>query len=346
MSDGAAPADRIGVLLVGTGTPDAPRVPEVRRYLAEFLSDPLVLDMNPLGRWLLLHLIILRRRPRRSAAAYRRIWTREGSPLLVHGRALRDGMQERLGRSFAVVLAMRYGNPSIADGLDALAQIGVARLVVLPLFPQYATATTGSVEVAVRKAAARRPALPPAVFVPAFYDDPGFLDALAAVGRPVIDEFSPDHVLLSFHGLPERQVRRADPSGAHCLVEDDCCGAIGEANRGCYRAQCFATARALANALELEEGRWTVSFQSRLGRAIWIGPPTETILDELAAAGVRRLAVLTPAFVADCLETLEEIGIRARERFRAAGGEELKLVPCLDAHPVWLAAAEALVRRA
>jgi ferrochelatase len=180
--------------------------------------------------------------------------------------------------------------------------------------------------------------------VPAFHADPGFVLAWATVAREPLAAFGPDHVLLSYHGLPERQIRKSDPTGAHCLARPDCCDALGAANRRCYRAQCAATSRALAAALELEAGRWSMSFQSRLGRTPWIRPYTDECLDALAAAGHKRLAVLCPAFVADCLETLEEIAIRGRAQWRARGGDELLLVPSLNAHPAWVAALAAIVR--
>ena len=354
--DGPSPAPgtaRVAVLLVNLGTPDSPGVSDVRRYLREFLSDPRVLDMNPIGRALLLHGVILRTRPRRSAAAYAKVWTEAGSPLLAFSRRLRDGVAAVLGGGFQVELAMRYGRPSIESALERLLADRPALLVVAPLFPQYASAATGSALARVlevlagRRFDGRRPELRT---LPAFYDDPGWLHAWAAVGRERLQAFEPDHVLFSYHGLPERQIRALDSSGAHCLAKPDCCDAIGSANRACYRAQCFATTRGLVAALELPGGGsrpgtpWSVSFQSRLGRTPWIRPHTDVVVPELARRGVRRLAVLCPAFVSDCLETLEEIDIRLREQWRAEGGEDMLLVPCPNAHPAWVAALADLVR--
>lgn len=336
---------RKGLLLVNLGTPDAPRTAEVRRYLREFLSDPRVLDVNPVARWLLLSLVILPFRSSRSAAAYRAIWTDRGSPLLVHSRDLASRVAEALGTNWRVELAMRYGEPSIPRALDRLREEGVCDLVVFPLYPQYAASTTGSTLEAVFRAAGQSWNVPLLAVAPPFYDDPAFVRAFAEVGRPVLEAARPDHVLFSFHGLPERQIRKSDESGGHCLTSAVCCDAIGPANRNCYRAQCFATARALREALGLAEGDTTISFQSRLGRTPWIGPHTDAVLPELVRAGRRRLAVFCPSFVADCLETLEEIGIRAREQFRAAGGEELVLVPSLNAHPLWVEAVVELARR-
>jgi ferrochelatase len=327
---------RTGVLLVNLGTPEAPTPGAVRRYLREFLADPLVIDLPAPARWLLLHAVILPFRPRRSAAAYRKIWGPSGSPLRVHGLALRDALAARLGPAYAVELAMRYGTPSVRGALERLAASDVARVLVLPLFPQYSAAATGSVTARVEAELQRNPVLPPHEFLPPFYADPGFVNAWAAVARPELEAFGPDHVLFSYHGLPERQIRAADPTGSHCLARADCCDTVGAANRRCYRAHCFATSRALAAALGLAAGSHGTAFQSRLGRTPWILPHTDRVLPELAAAGRRRLAVLCPSFVADCLETLEEIGIRAREQWRALGGDELHLVPSLNAHPVWV----------
>ena len=335
---------RTGVLLVNLGTPSTPSIGDVRRYLHEFLSDPRVIDANPLARALLLYGVVLPFRPRRSAAAYAKIWTAQGSPLRVHGRALAEAVQKELGDEFGVGLAMRYGEPSIASALEGLARSGAERLVVLPLFPQYASSSTGSALQRVYEQAGRHWSVAALRVIEPFYDEPGFVAALRERTQPELDAFAPDHVLMSYHGLPERQIRKSDSVGTHCLRGESCCDAIGLANRNCYRAQCFATSRALAGALKLDGPRWSVSFQSRLGRTPWIRPFTDEVLPELAARGVRRLAVVCPSFVADCLETLEEIGLRAAEQWRACGGEALRLVPCLNAHPRWVEAVASWVR--
>lgn len=316
----------------------------MRRYLREFLSDPLVLDMPAPARFALLHLVILPFRPRRSAEAYRKVWLPEGSPLLVHGRALRDALAGTLGDAYVVELAMRYASPSIAGALARLRSADVARIVALPLFPQYSTAATGSAIERIEREIDLEPGTPPVDFLPPFYAAPHFIHAFTEVARPELEAFAPDYVLLSYHGLPERQVKASDRSGVHCLASDGCCDAIVDANRGCYRAHCFATTRALAAALELSPHRYGTSFQSRLGRTPWIRPYTDHVLPELARAGHRRLAVLCPAFVADCLETLEEIAIRARDQWRELGGEDLRLVPSLNATPAWVDAVAAWVR--
>ncbi len=335
-----------GVLLVNLGTPDAPHAPQVRRYLREFLSDPRVLDISAAGRWALLNLIILPTRPKKSAEAYAKVWTDEGSPLLVFSQALADGVAAALPEA-KVMLAMRYGSPSIADGMKAMREAGCDELLVLPLYPQYAASSTASTIDKVYAEAAREWKPPFITIVPPFYDDPRFIGAFADVGTPVLEEHEPDHVLMSFHGLPERHMIKSDPTaGKHCLASEDCCAAVGPVNRNCYRAQSFATARALASKLELSDDEYTVSFQSRLGRTPWIKPYTDDVLVQLAKQGVKKLAVFCPAFVADCLETLEEIAIRAKEDFVAAGGDDLVLVPSLNAHPSWVSAVAAFVRDA
>lgn len=333
-----------GLLLLNLGTPDEPTTPAVRRYLREFLGDPRVLDINPIGRALLLNLIILPRRPAKSAHAYQSIWDPErGSPLLYHSQDLAKGVAAQLGDAWKVELVMRYGNPSIAAGLDALLAAKVDRIVVIPLFPQHAMSSTETAVARVTELAAQRPGLPKLEFVPAFFDDAGFLDAFAAVGASALAAAAPDHVLFSFHGLPVRHIKKTDETNGHCFSSASCCDSLKSKN--CYRAQCFATARELAARLGLPAEKYTVCFQSRLGRTPWIQPFTDVMLDELAAKGVKRLAVLCPAFVADCLETVEEIGMRAKEQFTAKGGEELVLVPSLNSSPKWIEAVAGLAQR-
>ena len=335
----------LGTLLVNLGTPEAPTTTAVRRYLREFLSDPRVIDLHPIARTLLLELVILPFRPAKSAEAYRKVWTPEGSPLLIHSRALESRVRAALGSGHLVELAMRYGKPSLPEALERLRRGGAQRLLIAPLYPQYSSAATGSSVEAVFAALGKRAAVPALNVLPAFYDDPGFLAAFAAIGAPLLKSERPDHVLLSFHGLPERQVRAADHAGNHCLQSDGCCDKIVDANRDCYRAHCFATARGLARLLGLADGSWSVSFQSRLGSTPWIKPYTDEVVDRLAREGKKRLLVFCPAFVADCLETIEEIGLRARDQFLAGGGESLTLVPSLNSTDAWVEALVELIRR-
>jgi protoporphyrin/coproporphyrin ferrochelatase len=336
----------LGVLLVNLGTPDAARPREVRRYLREFLSDPRVIDIPAPLRWLLLEAVILPTRPRKSAAAYAKIWTPQGSPLLLHGRALRDAVAAELGPGYAVALGMRYAEPSLASALATLRAARAREILLLPLFPQYSEAATGSVLARVRELARAEPSTAPIRPIESFWADRGFVSAWVENARSVLDAFRPDHVLFSYHGLPERQVRAADPSGRHCLASEHCCAAIEPVNQRCYRAQCFATTRAIAAGLALPDARYSSAFQSRLGRTPWIQPYTDQVLDTMAAQGVKRVAVLCPAFVADCLETLEEIGLRAEARWRERGGEALALLPSLNAQPRWVRAVADLLRGA
>ena len=321
--------ERVGLLIVNLGTPDAPRPREVRRYLRQFLSDPRVLDIPDLARFLVLELAILPFRPKKSAEAYAKIWGPEGSPLLVIGRELAAKVQARAGDGVVVELAMRYGTPSIESALSRLERAGVSRIVVFLLYPEYSSAATGSSIEEILRVAGGRWNTPYLQIVPPYFDHPAYLEARAELARPFLDPM-PDRVFMSFHGLPERQIKKSDPSGAHCLAKGDCCAAIGDVNRFCYRAQCFATARGLAERLAIPEDRVKVTFQSRLGRTPWLTPATDQVLADEARAGARR-AVIIPGFVTDCLETLEELGIRGVEVWQENGGETLDVVPAVNA---------------
>jgi ferrochelatase len=324
---------RSGLLLLNLGTPDAPTSTAVRRYLREFLSDPRVIDLPGLQRKLLLELVILPFRPRRSAAAYRKVFDpQRGSPLLYHGLDLVEKVRQRVDpERVQVELAMRYGRPSIVQALERFAENHVERVVAVPLYPQYATSTTASTIEAVALAVGQRWVAPSVAFVPPFYDHPAFIEAFADRARPILAELDAERVVFSYHGLPERHLRKGDASGAHCLERADCCERIGPHNASCYRAHCVATTRLLGDALDVEPERRVLCFQSRLGRTPWIKPYTDEVLPELLSQGVKRIAVLTPAFVADCLETLEEIGMEAKRAWLEGGGERFELVPCPNA---------------
>jgi len=336
----------VGVLLLQVGTPDSTSTADVRRYLREFLSDPRVIDIPAPARWLLLNAVILPFRPRRSAEAYEKVWTDAGSPLLVQTDALRDWLALELGPGYEVVVGMRYRLPPISQALRQLTEAGCERLVIFPLFPQYASASTGSaVEETLRQIGGAANVFAVST-VGSFYGEAGYLRAVAAVARPLLEEFGPDHVLFSYHGLPESQIRRSESLPGWCLSGLDCCATISGANRFCYRAQCYATTRGVAAELALTEGTYSTSFQSRLKGQKWIEPYTDFELPRLLEAGRWRLAVLTPSFVADCLETIEEIGIRGRRQWEALGGEDFLLVPCIDVDPTWVATAARLIRGA
>lgn len=317
------PGKRRAVVLVNLGTPEAPTPAAVRAYLAEFLSDPRVVDLHPIARWLLLNLVILPRRPAKVAPLYESIWMKGGSPLLVHGRALEQQVQQLLPDA-EVMLAMRYGTPSLASVLDRIDALRLREVTVVPLFPHEASATTGSVKEAVYSHYRGHPRVPSVRVVQPFFDDAGYLETLAENVRAQLPS-DVQHVLFSYHGLPERQVRREDGTG-HCLT-DSCCASLTAKNAHCYRAQCFATTRLLAARLGLTDVG--TAFQSRLGRDPWIGPATDSTLQSLADRGVKRVAIVTPGFVADCLETLEELGKAAVERFQQRGGQ-LTVTTCLN----------------
>jgi len=323
IADGAG----IGVLLVNLGTPDAPTPAAVRRYLAEFLADRRVVEIPRLLWKPILHGIILNTRPRKSAHAYAQIWTAEGSPLAAITAAQARKLQERLGGEARVGWAMRYGNPAIAEELRKLLAAGCGRILIAPLYPQYSAATTASVMDAVGDALRGMRRQPAIRTLPPFHDDPAYISALARdiSGQLGKLEFIPQALLLSFHGMPERTLHLGDP----------------------YHCHCRKTARLLAEALapEFPELRIEVSFQSRFGRAKWLEPYTEAVLAEEARRGTRRLAIAAPGFVADCLETREELAIRGREVFREAGGGDFAALDCLNDGVAGMAMLDALVRR-
>jgi len=327
---------RQALLLANLGSPASTSVADVRSYLNQFLMDPFVIDLPWPVRRLLVSLILISR-PAKSAHAYQSIWWPEGSPLVEISRQLTDAVRP-LWTQGPVELAMRYGEPSIETTLRKLAGQGITQVTFAPLYPQFADSTTTTALVEARRViAAHQLQIKLSVLQP-FFDQPEYLDALAASVKPYLEQGF-DHLLMSYHGLPERHLHKTDPTGTHCLKGADCCQrATGAVLQSCYRAQCYQVSAGFAERAGLQSGQWSVAFQSRLGRAKWIEPYTEARLDELAAQGVKKLLVMCPAFVADCIETLEEIGIRGREQFIAAGGEDLILVPCLNTQPQWVEA--------
>ena len=320
-------APKVGVLLVNLGTPDEPTPAAVRRYLAEFLSDRRVVEI-PAAVWLpILHGVILRVRPAKSAAKYRQIWTADGSPLAVHTARQRSYLQGYLGERLKraglpadlcpVEVGMRYGNPSIAGAIDALRGADCERILVLPLYPQYAGSTTATAFDKVARHAATLRRVPALRFAAPFHDDPGYVKALAqSINDYWVKHGRPDRLVMSFHGVPRRTLDQGDP----------------------YHCQCHKTGRLLAGELGLDRKQWVLTFQSRFGKAEWLQPYTAETLAALGKEGVRRVDVACPGFVSDCLETLEEIGMEGRDTFVAAGGKEYHAIPCLNEHPAWLAA--------
>ena len=331
---------RYAVLLVNLGSPASPRAADVKPYLDQFLMDPYVLDFPTPLRALLVKGIILNTRPAKSAAAYAQIWTAAGSPLVVISHATQAALEAEL--SVPVGLAMRYGEPSIEHGIAALrARAGeIDELVVVPLYPHYAMASTKTVEVAVAEAMGAWNV--PFRFVPPFFADAAYLDAVAALARATIPADT-QHVLFSYHGIPKRHLRKMDPTGSHCLASGDCCATPSIAHATCYRHQVIATTEGVAQRLGLAAGAYSFAFQSRLGGG-WLEPFTDRELLAFPAGGVKRLAVICPSFVADCLETLEEMSIRGRASFLEAGGESFTYVPCLNDDPAWIAALADLCR--
>lgn len=323
------------LLLVNLGSPDSTSVPDVRRYLREFLSDPRVLDMAAPLRWALLEGIILRTRPAKSAHAYAQVWTAAGSPLIATSRSVQAKLAAALGPATPVYLAMRYGNPSIASVVAQLAADGITDLLLFPQYPHYAMSSWETVVVRVQEEIARQAPRIRLTTVQPFFADPDYIAALHAVSAPYLAQ-PHDHVLFSYHGLPERHMRVADSSHAHCTRVPDCCTTCSPAHATCYKAQVLATTRAFVARAGLAAGRHSVSFQSRLTREPWLTPFTDHELLRLPAAGVKKLLVLCPAFTADCLETLEEIQQAGRDAFLGAGGESFQQIPCLNDHPAFI----------
>lgn len=332
---------KTGVLLVNLGTPDSPAPKDVYRYLIEFLTDARVIDTPWLSRQLLVRGLIVPRRYRQSAKSYKAIWTPEGSPLKVYGQRVKEKLQQSLGSEFCVELAMRYRSPSIEDALQRLMQEHLDRLIVLPLFPQYASATTGSVHQKVMEIISKWINIPEIILIDHYADHPEMIRAFCEAAKPFhIPDY--DHVLFSFHGLPARQLIHADGKG-HCLQKKDCCKKISATNYQCYSAQCHSTAQALVNALKLSPEQYSLSFQSRLGKEPWLEPYTSEVIHALAKNGKKRILVFCPAFVCDCLETVFEIGVEYADEFKKAGGEMLQLVPGLNDHPQWITALKKIV---
>ena len=329
------------VLLVNLGTPDEPSRSAVYRYLKQFLLDPRVIDTGWLSRNLLVRGIIAPFRSGESAKLYQKLWTEAGSPLKVYGEQLTEGVAAQLGDDYVVSLGMRYQSPSIEQALESLLAASPSDLIVLPLFPQYASATTGSVHEEVMRLLSKRLTIPNIKLINSFPDYEPMIDVFVKNAKAMQPE-QYDHILFSYHGLPERQLIKADNCN-HCLQSPDCCQLIAPENQFCYSAQCHVTTTAIASKMELSKEDYSICFQSRLGRAEWIKPYTSDVVVERAKLGDRKLLVFCPAFVADCLETRIEIEEEYREEFLELGGEQLDLVSSLNADPDWITAVRNLV---
>ncbi len=330
------------VLLLQLGTPDSPKVKDVRRYLFEFLNDPRVIDIPAILRAMLVNLIIVPFRAPKSAKIYEHLWTDKGSPILLYTQEITGLLQKELGGGFKVEFAMRYQNPSMEDVLGRIKKANYKKIIVVPLFPQYASATTGSAVEKAMRIISRWWVIPEVKFIGQFYDHPLFVEAFAERGRQY-DINSYDHVIFSYHGLPERQVNKVYEDGKPCS-DHDCEKIITEENKHCYKATCYATTRLLAAKLGIPESRYTVSFQSRLGKG-WLEPFSDNVIIQKAKEGAKKLLVFSPAFVADCLETTVEIGYEYQQLFKEHGGEKVQLVESLNNHPTWIETLKSLVQQ-
>jgi protoporphyrin/coproporphyrin ferrochelatase len=323
------------VLIANLGSPDSTSVPDVRRYLREFLGDKRVLDVPAPLRWALLEAVILPTRPKRTAHAYAKIWTAEGSPLVATSRRVQAKLSAAIGPEVPVVLAMRYGNPGVASAVASLAAEGCDDVLLFSQYPHYAMASWETAVARVYEEAARRAPRMRIACVQPFYGDPDYIDMLHTVASPSLAT-PHDHLLFSYHGIPVRHLKKADSSHAHCLRVADCCTTCSPAHATCYRAQCVRTTADLARKAGLDPKKYSMSFQSRLAGERWLEPFTDMELARLPKAGVKRLLVICPSFVADCLETLEEISMVGREIFLNAGGEQFEKISCPNDHPAYI----------
>lgn len=323
---------KTGVLLINLGTPDSPAVGDVRSYLSQFLNDPRVIDIPWLPRKLLVNFLIVPFRAPKSAKIYKKLWTANGSPLLYYSEKAKDLLQASLGGDYEVHLAMRYKNPSIPDVLEEMRKKNYEKIVVLPMFPQYASASTGSALDEVMRVMRTWWVVPEVKFISQYYDHPKFIEAFAARGRKYnVADY--DHILFSYHGLPERQVDKVHNDGR--CANHDCEHEVTEENRYCYKATAYATTRLLVEKLNIPKEKYTVCFQSRLDQK-WLMPFSDKVVEECARKGMKKILVFSPAFTADCLETIIEIGDEYQEIFKEHGGEKVQLVESLNDHPTWI----------
>lgn len=323
-----------GVLLVNLGSPDSPEPKDVKPYLEEFLMDERVIDVPKWLRTFLVKGIILNTRPKRSAKAYKKIWWEEGSPLIVLSERLQNKVQEL--SSVPIALAMRYGKPSIATGLAELHEKGVDEVLLVPLYPQHAMATTETIVVLAEELRAKHYPQMQFTHLPAFYKHPDYVRVLSNSIQEFLQQKEWEHILFSYHGVPERHIRKSDVTKSHCAIDGQCCQTPSKAHQYCYRHQCYETTRLVAEYLELKPGTYSTSFQSRLAGDKWLQPYTDKTVENFAKNGTQKMAIVTPAFVSDCLETLEEIGMEAAEEFEENGGEKLHVIPCINDRDDWV----------
>ncbi len=322
-----------GALLVNLGSPNSTSVKDVKNYLDEFLMDKRVIDTPYLVRAFVVKGIILNTRPKKSAEAYKKIWWKEGSPLIVLSERLHKKVQENL--DIPVELSMRYGNPSIESGIKKLIKKDVTEILLIPLYPQFAMATTETIIVLAEKIIKKKYPQIKLTTVPAFYNNEDYIQVLGESIQKQLEILKPEHLLFSYHGVPERHIKKSDITKSHCKIDGSCCNTPSKSHEFCYRHQCYETTKLVAKQLNLKEGTYSTSFQSRLGRDPWLQPYTDLTIDNFAKDGVKNLVVVTPAFVSDCLETLEEIGMEAKHSFIENGGKKFNTVPCLNDDGTW-----------
>ena len=333
---------KTGVLLINLGTPDSPKTSDVRKYLSEFLNDPRVIDINPFGRFVLVNGIIVPFRSSRSAKLYQHIWTAEGSPLLTNSIKMKVLLQKELGDKYVVELGMRYQSPSLESALDKLRLAQVDNIIMIPLYPQYASSSTGSSVAEAIRLIQNWEVTPSLKIISKFYDNPDFIAACVDVAKKYqIDDY--DFVIFSYHGLPERHINKGSAHyGANSCKLGSCCDSITEKNQYCYRANCFETTRQLVKHLNIPDGKYETTFQSRLDDK-WIKPYSDRVIAQKAEEGKKKILVFSPAFVADCLETIYEIGTEYNEIFKKHGGEKIQLVESLNDNAKWIDALKNMI---
>ncbi len=323
-----------GILLNNLGSPDSTETEDVKKYLGEFLMDERVIDIPYWKRWLLINLIILKVRPKKSAAAYKKIWWKEGSPLVVISQMFAKKIINKI--DIPLALAMRYGSMSIENGIQELVDKGVTEIFLAPLYPHYAMSSYETVVTKVEEVLAVKYPNVKLDVLPPFYNKPGYIKAMTSNIATHLEGFDYDHILFSYHGIPERHILKSDVTKSHCKIDGSCCDRSSVAHHTCYRHQCFETTKEIAKSLNLKEGTYSNSFQSRLLKDPWLKPYTDFELEKFPSEGKKKLAVITPAFVSDCLETLEEIAMEGKDEFIKFGGTDYKHIPCMNDNDDWV----------